>query len=99
MEFSIFLPIVNRKVLAITPPKTIHLVCSAKFFNKSQNIDGSNDISYSSHDINFTNIAIGTATSWNYTTPGVYGVASSAAFTGEGHPESTNGGLTPYRYG
>ena len=67
--------------------------------NKSQNIDGSNDISYSSHDINFTNIAIGTATSWNYTTPGVYGVASSAAFTGEGHPESTNGGLTPYRYG
>lgn len=67
--------------------------------NKSQNIDGSNDISYSLHDINYTNIAIGTATSWNYTTPGVYGVASSAAFTGEGHPESTNGGLTPYRYG
>ena len=67
--------------------------------NKSQNIDGSNDISYSLHDINFTNIAIGTATSWNYTTPGVYGVASSAEFTGEGHPESTNGGLIPYRYG
>ena len=67
--------------------------------NKSQNIDGSSDISYSLHDINYTNIAIGTATSWNYTTPGVYGVASSAAFTGEGHPESNNGGLTPYRYG
>ena len=66
---------------------------------KSQDIDGSSNITYDLHDITLSDTILRTTTSWNQTSPGVYGVASGEAFSGEGNPESANGGLAPYRYG
>lgn len=67
--------------------------------NLAKTFDGSANVSWPLHDILFSSTAIGTSASWDIYTPGVYYVSSSGAFTGAGNPESTNGGLTPYRYG
>lgn len=69
-----------------------------KIGNKSLSVSTSEQ-TWALHDILKTDTVIGTSTSWNQTTPGVYQVGSSATFTGTGNPESTNGGLAPYRYG
>ena len=67
--------------------------------NLAKTVDGSANVSWPLHDILLSSTQIGTSTSWDIYTPGVYYVASSSAFTGTGNPESTNGGITPYRYG
>lgn len=67
--------------------------------NKEQSVKGDTNVSWSLHDILYNTSSIGTGTSWDITTPGVYYVGSNPVFTGTGNPESSNGGLNPYRYG
>ena len=67
--------------------------------NKGQSVDGSANVTWNLHDILYNTSSIGTSTSWDKYTPGVYYVSSASAFTGTNNPESTNGGSSPYRYG
>lgn len=66
---------------------------------KGQSVNGTANVTWNLHDILLASTQIGTSTSWQIYNPGVYYVAASSAFTGDGNPESANGGLTPYRYG
>lgn len=69
--------------------------------NKTQSVDGSTNITWDLHDILKSGTSIGTNTSWDQTTPGIYEVASSSSFTGTNNPgnENTNNGINPYTYG
>lgn len=66
--------------------------------NKGQNVNGGDNVSWSLHDILYGG-QVGTATSWDITSPGAYYVGSSAVFTGSGNPENANEGTSLYRYG
>ena len=82
----------------------IPTITNAKLTNSSLTV-GNKSISLGSsgtvHDILKTSTNIGTDTSWDQYDPGIYYVASSAAFTGTNSPENanTNNGISPYRYG
>ena len=68
--------------------------------NKAQTVNGSANVSWDLQDILLNSYKLNASTDWNsLTSPGIYGVASAAVFTGEGNPEAENGGSTPYRYG
>ena len=66
---------------------------------KAQNVDGSGTVTWNLHDILYNpDITIAQTTSWNtIIEPGVYGVASANAFTGDGHPGTDQD--APYTYG
>lgn len=82
----------------------IPTITNAKLTNSSLTV-GNKSISLGSsgtvHDILKTSTNIGTDTSWDQYDPGIYYVASNAAFTGTNSPENanTNNGISPYRYG
>ena len=68
--------------------------------NKGQSVNGSSNITWNLLDILYNaSSAIGTTSSWDIITPGVYAVSSGSEFTGTNNPEAAHGGLTPYRWG
>ena len=66
--------------------------------NLKKSVDGSVDIDWDLHGILYNTSVITAETSWDITTPGVYGVSASS-FTGTGNPEVASGDLSPYHYG
>ena len=65
--------------------------------NKSLSVSTSTQ-EWTVHDILYNTNTIQKSTSWNITTPGIYGVTNSS-HDGDGHPGSTSGQTAPYAYG